>query len=145
MNRKYISEQDGFTYIEVIVALFIISFSAFILWGGLSGALKASEKIFIRAKRNNELTQLEYQFRTIVNFWDVDYWDKSIDLIELEIYQKENLLFLKFSEEVFTYRYLQFVSFNFSDKFVELIISDDSGIETTLHASYGSFVLDGDM
>jgi len=69
--------EDGFTFIEVLVAIAIFSFSAFVIWNGVSGAINAGEKILIRSRITSELASFEYDFRKSVNLIKTPYWERE--------------------------------------------------------------------
>jgi len=137
------TDEDGFTYIEVITAIFIISISSFVIWSGFQGAMRAVDKILLTSRIDNELILLEYEFRKAVGSINTDYWKKEINSENLDISQEDELLILKIGQQFHYYNYLSLIDFAKAETGAELIVSDENNREITLKANWGSFILDG--
>ena len=137
LKRLYLTDpgkgQNGFTFIEVLVAIAIMSFSAFVIWNGLSGVMATGEKTLKKSGSISELALFEYSFRVSVNKINIPYWEKSISSDFLTEFQNEL--------ENYSFKYLNIKSFQASEKVMTVILVSDDFIEVEITANYGSFPL----
>lgn len=141
MNRFEFSKEEGFTYIEVIAAIFIVSLLAFVLWNGVSIAFNVIDKSYTSAKVNNELGALEYRFRTLVNSIEYNYWENEPHREAFMFSNRDNQMTFKYKEELYSFEYLEFLSIDYTENRAILIIRADKGTNIEIAALWGSFVL----
>jgi len=126
------SQNDGFTYIEVITAIIILSLSGFIVWSGISLAGKALESTINSIRTNNEISVLEYDFRQAVNSIQVQYWKGERDSAELNC----------FHDKILVYNTLVFHSLHFYGTGAELKVLTKAGREIVIFEKWGSYYLE---
>jgi competence protein ComGF len=131
---------DGFTYIEVIVAISIIAFSSFVIFSGISTAIESTDKVMTNNRINNEVILFEYYFRKAVNEIEFNYWDREIDTDSIQVSQEDGYLLLKSGDEIYRFSSLKFESIDVLDHGIAVDFSSD-GTTYTVSAKYSSFIL----
>ncbi len=126
--RTSAPSEDGFTFVEVIVAIAIISITGFILWSGLNGIYETVLKVYKNSRITGELRQLEFLFRKNVDEIEIPYWDSS--------FEPE-------SDFIFTsqFSYLTLDSIENDKNGMEIKVITADGEIFSIYALYGSFVL----
>lgn len=144
LNRTSAPSDDGFTFIEVIVAIAIISFSSFILWSGISGTFNTVSKVYNRSRISGELGHFEFLLRKEVNEIEIPYWNSSFDPQADFLFTEDEKLF--FQNEQFTYQfsYLTLDSLEMKGDGVEVQVQTASGETHSIFALYGSFPMKDD-
>lgn len=96
----------GFTYIEMMVALIILSLAGVLVWQGISAAGKLLDKISARSSETMRLMQTEETVRELVGRIKIPFWMSTMELEEEEgeiaipFYEgrSDNLLVIKYED-----------------------------------------------
>ena len=92
--------ERGFTYIEVMVALIILSLAGVLIWQGVSASGKLLDKISARSSSTMRLMQTEEAVREFVGRIKIPFWMSTMDLegeegeITVPFYEGRNDTFL---------------------------------------------------
>ncbi len=129
------SLEEGFTYLEVLAAISIISFSGFIIWNGVNGAINATGKVLEKSRVTTELTLFEYNIRNAVKELKIAYWDNEIDVEKLEE--------LTDKIENTELEYIHLESIETSPTGVIVNISDNRAVDYRIKVNFSSFILAG--
>lgn len=137
------SREDGFTYIEVLTALLILSLSSLVLWSGLTQAISLVEKIHRKNKEIQEIALLEYYLRDEVGRFGPSYWDmdNSEDYTGLSKLDDNLVLESDLGKRYFTS--LELLEQNAVSNGVSFLIHTKSGRTVELLCRYGRFSLKG--
>lgn len=134
------SAEAGFTFIEVLVAMAVLSLSGFILWTGLDGAMKSIEKIHNRNNIVSEISRFEYLFRTEINRLGPAYWETGIDDYS-GLYMMSNSLCLDTGHEKNLFYNIDLETLELKDSGIEVVLSSLEWKEIRVFANFGSFSL----
>lgn len=145
LNRSDNPGEAGFTLIEVIVALFILSLSSFVLLDGFSIALKVFDKTNQTARINNDLATVEFRFRKLVNSAAFPYWENEINGNVFNVKNENEKMILGLNDELYTFKHLEFVSIVYSDKGSKLTLQTGKGEDIEISAKWGSYTMKGDQ
>lgn len=143
MNSRSASRQEGFTYIEVLVALAIISLSGYVIWMGFSSGLQALEKIYEKSRVSAELVIFERLFRREVNKLCVPYWEKEGDYGELLISNEVDFLSFNIDGKIHRFSYITMKELKMLEKGIEIDLQLRGDGAITLFQRFGSFPITG--
>jgi prepilin-type N-terminal cleavage/methylation domain-containing protein len=98
--------KSGFTYIEMMVALIILSLVGVLVWQGISASGKLLDKISVSSSTTMRLMQTEESVRELVGKIRIPFWINAMELEEGEgeiavpFYEGrgENLLIIKYED-----------------------------------------------
>lgn len=141
LKRTSSPSDEGFTFIEVLVAIAIISFSGFIIWSGISGTFETVLKVYHSSRISGELRQLEYLFRKNVNEMEIPYWDSSFEYEAGFFVTAEDKLHIQSDNFTYQFSFLTMDSLDIGESGMELNVSTPEGESFSLLAQYGSFAL----
>jgi len=80
----FLRSDKGFTYIEMMVALIILSLVGVLVWQGITGAGKLLDKISVHSSTTVRLMQTEEAVRGLVGNIRIPFWMSVIELEEVE-------------------------------------------------------------
>lgn len=134
---------DGYTFVEVLAALAILSLSGFIVWSGLSGGIRAVETIQNRNRVTSEIALLEYSFRGEIgklgpSFWEREYGDEYRGLYEID-----GKLILETDSGKLVFPHLRLLEMDQTDRGVTITLSAGNAGDLAIRAAYGTFPLGG--
>lgn len=144
LKERSHSDQDGFTYLEVLVAIAIISISSFAVWNGIHGGLNAIEKIIIKSRITAELVLFEHLFRDAVNEIKTPYWENENTSFEFSIHKKNDVLIFDIHEVKHQFKYISLLEMNEQESGIEIRLETGKDSSVTLYARYGTFLLQGE-
>jgi hypothetical protein len=135
--------EEGYTYLEVIAAICILSISTYLLLSGMNLTVRAADKVMKHGRISKELLLFEYYFRRSVNHIECEYWNRGIALDDFYLFQEDDSLFLDYRKERFQFFNLTLESMNVLDKGIEVIIMS-GGKSHYIFARFGFFCLKED-
>lgn len=135
--------EDGFTFVEVLAALAIISLSAFLLGSALRGGMAAVEKIQNRNDVAAEISRLEFLFREEIGKLGPAWWEEEYGETYQNLYEKDGVLCLVADDSIFTFRHLKLENLEQSKLGITAALETDKGMHLEIKALYGSFAVTG--
>ncbi|MBB6478492.1 prepilin-type N-terminal cleavage/methylation domain-containing protein [Spirochaeta isovalerica] len=139
---KALSNDDGYTFVEVLVAIAIISLSGFVLWAGISRGMSFAEKIRIRNRENSEIAFFEYLFREEIGKIGLPYYESGFEEYD-GVFQEENLLIIERGAEKISFLNLSFADLKQTESYAEIHLHTVSGKDIMIKAPYGKYPLSG--
>ena len=147
MNLKVrlYSNQDGFTFLEVLVAIAIMSISSFAIWNGVHGGLNVLEKIVIKSRITADLALFEKLFRDSINDISTPYWVDEYTLADLSLYNENEILTFELHDIKHQFKSLTLVEIEEQEHGMQVRLKTERDSIILVYARYGSFHLSGDL
>lgn len=144
MKKTSLLSDEGFTFIEVIVAIAILSFSGFIIWSGISGTFDTVLKVYNKSRITGELRELEYLFRANVNDIQVPYWESTFEPVADFIITKDDNLCIQRENLNYQFSFLTVDNLEIVEDGMEITVKTTVGESHSIFALYSTFPLMGD-
>jgi len=135
--------EEGFTFIEILTALAILSLTGFLVWTGLSNGMAYIEKLSLRNREVSEMARLEYLFREEINRLGPSYWEAGISEEYKGVYQSEGILYLETDQGAIPFYLIDLIELKQTERAVELCLQTESEREITIKAPFGKLPLVG--
>jgi prepilin-type N-terminal cleavage/methylation domain-containing protein len=78
----FIRNENGFTYIEMMVALIIVSLVGVIIWQGIANAGKLLDKITVHSSSTVKLMQMEESMRRLIGKVRYPFWVNELEIVD---------------------------------------------------------------
>lgn len=78
--KKCLKNNHGFTFLEILISLFLFSLLSMVLWSGLSSAQGLIGKIFQEASHSAKILQLDDFVREAALKVKIPFWVKEIEI-----------------------------------------------------------------
>ncbi|MBN2658740.1 MAG: hypothetical protein JXR86_16915 [Spirochaetales bacterium] len=136
--------EEGYTFVEVLAALAILSLSGFLIWTGLSAGLAFLDKLAARNREISEIALFEYLLRTEAYKIGPAYWERDIPEDACGgVFEDDGRLFLKTDQGDIPFFTLHLIEIGNSRSEIRLKIKTDRDFELDINANYGKFPLIG--
>ena len=78
----FLKNEDGFTFIEIMIALIITSLLGIVIWQGLARGSSLIEKISMSSSETVKVLQMEESIRTVTSKVIIPFWEDAIKIEE---------------------------------------------------------------